>query len=355
MFTKQRIIASFMLFAALFAGMQTMASAAGESNSSEAINFAPLEGELTPVSVTDAGDAQVVTVGMYGTNVYELSVENSTFYFSGYLWMRWNGDITPTDSLEFVNAVETWGLMITPLTEEPEQLPNGDFVQTLSVQGRFYQTFPLQDYPLDSQSLSIMIEDTTNTSDKIVFVADDEFSGVSNEFKMQGYEVKGMSAQSYVHTYGTDFGYTGTVDQQSYSALEFQVHIERNSNLFIWKLLLPLVLVLITNWMSLLLNPRLVEVRTAMPATALLTTVFLQQSAMESVSQASVLVLMDQVYLAAYAAIVLTLAQIIWDNHRVKAIEDAETAGIARHDRLSLIIQSAVTVAVLLALILPRL
>ena len=32
-------------------------------------------------------------VGLYGTNVYELSFEDNTFYFSGYVWMRWKGDL----------------------------------------------------------------------------------------------------------------------------------------------------------------------------------------------------------------------------------------------------------------------
>lgn len=349
----KKIVALVVVALAAFCAIAGLASTADRSSNSVA-TFAPLAGTLAPTEVADEGDT-VVHVGLYGTNVYELSFEDNTFYFSGYVWMRWRGDLAPTSTLEFVNAVETWGLMITPLTEEPELLPNGEYVQTLSVQGRFYKAFALGDYPLDSQELSIMLEDTTNTADKIVYRVDETMSGIDPTMRVQGFEVAGLSSQNYLHSYGTDFGYSGTAEDQDYSALEFQIHIDRNPNLFLWKLLFPLMLVLITNWLTLVINPSYVEVRTAMPATALLTTVFLQLSAMESVAQSATLVLMDQIYLVAYAAIVLTLAQVIWDNRTQKSEDDDRIVAIAKRDRISLAVQGLTTLAVLLALILPRL
>ncbi len=206
------------------------------SNSNENVEvFNPIAGELVTVDTPEVG-GNTVEVGLFGTNVYELSLPDNTFYFSGYVWLRWsNPDLDPTSGLEFVNAVETWGLMLTPLTEEPEQLANGDLAITMSVQGRFYESFGLSEYPLDKQSLSIMLEDTTNTIDKIQYRADSENSGLDPNFKVQGFEVTGLSSQNYAHKYGTDFGYTGTDATQTYSTLEFQIQVERNPNLFLWK------------------------------------------------------------------------------------------------------------------------
>jgi len=52
-----------------------------------------------------------------------------------------------------------------------------------------------------------------------------------------------------------------------------------------------------------------------MCATALLTTVFLQQSSVDA-TQVSSLVLMDQIYVVAYVLIVCTFALVIWDNNK---------------------------------------
>jgi hypothetical protein len=250
----KKLISLILLALVVLTGGLSLATS-NSSKAGESAVYPVLAGELEPAGVPADG-ANLVDIGMYGTNVYELSFEDYTFYFTGYIWLRWEGDLDPVSSLEFVNAVETWGLMVTSLTEEPEQLATSEYVQTLSVQGRFYKAFQLKDYPLDSQSLSIMIEDTTNTADKIQYRADSTQTGLDPNFKVQGYEVNGVSAQNYLHSYGTDFGDTGTSAKQTYSTSEFQIQIDRNSNLFVWKLLLPLLLVLITNRLTLLMNPK---------------------------------------------------------------------------------------------------
>ena len=56
-------------------------------------------------------------------------------------------------------------------------------------------------------------------------------------------------------------------------------------------------------WIALLLNPVLTETRAALPASALLTTVFLQQSYTASLPETGGLVLLDEIYVVAYILI----------------------------------------------------
>ena len=91
-----------------------------------------------------------------------------------------------------------------------------------------------------------------------------------------------------------------------------------------------------------------------MPATALLTTVFLQQSSLDAIPQVSSLVLMDLIYVVAYATIVMTFGQIIWDNHKVKDDSDESHKMVVRVDRISLVVQALATVAVIAALVVTH-
>jgi hypothetical protein len=270
------------------------------------------------------------------------------------MWMRWKGEIDPTATMEFANAVEDWGITVKPLSESPQTLKNGDKYMQMRIQGRFFQPLDMRNYPLDSQRLSLIIEDSVNSADKISYAADTSGSGTDVQFVVPGWHLKGLSGESLTHSYGTDFG-TGDDSQATYSALRFSVHLDRVRNLFLWKLLLPMLLVLITNWLALLLAPRLIEVRTAMPATALLTTVFLQQASLDALPQVSTLVLMDYIYVLAYGLIVATFAQIIWDNNRIEINDVASVASIRRHDRVSLVIQVAIAVVFITALVAPLL
>jgi len=300
-----------------------------------------------------AAGATKVMVGLYAVNAYEIDTAANTFFFKGYLWLRWNGDVDPLSTLEFANSVEEWGLTVTNLTEEPQVLPSGEKLQMMRVQGRFFEPFVLSNYPLDKQNLEITLEDTLNDNTKIVYVPDTKETAFDSRFKVPGWTVNAISAETVDHNYVSNLGDT-TAQSSNFSALTFSIGIHRAQNLFWWKLLLPLILVLITNWLALLLSPTYSEIRTAMPATALLTTVFLQQSSLDAIPQVSSLVLMDLIYVVAYSTIVLTFAQVIWDNHKIKDEHAGTIASVAKTDRKSLVIQAAATVALIAILVITH-
>lgn len=299
--------------------------------------FANNLGSYTPVDSVNP-DATVVTVGFYGVNAYEIETSSNTFQFKGYMWLRWTGEADPVSTLEFANSVEEWGLMVTNLTEKPVLLASGENLQAMRIQGRFFQPFQLENYPLDSQQLNIYIEDSVNDANTIVYQADSVASGFDETFKVPGWNLESLSTKQLVHNYNSNFG-DNTLEPAGYSALQFSFNIERVQNLFWWKLLLPLILVLITNWLALLLSPKFAEIRTAMPATALLTTVFLQQSSLDAIPQVSSLVLMDFIYVLAYSMIVITFGQIVWDNHHIKDENPKKIARVQKFDRISIGVQ----------------
>jgi hypothetical protein len=335
-------------------GLGALAACSADEPSGEVTSLDVL-GTLTPAD-DPATTATEVTVGLYGVSAYDLDVAANTYYLTGYMWLRWQGDIDPTATLEIANVVEEWGLIITPLLEVPDVLDNGDNLMPLKISGRFFQPFDMRDYPLDSQELTLLIEDSGATADQVVFVPDTEDSGLDSNFRVPGWEVSGLTAERLTHNYESGFG-SDQANASSYSTLRFSVQIERVKNLFLWKLLLPVLLVLFTNWLSLVLHPRLIDVRTAMPATALLTTVFLQQSSLDALPQVSALVLMDLIYVISYVLIVVTFGQVIWGNNRIKKSEEDASlvAKIRRSDHISLGLQIVIGLGAILVLVLSRL
>ncbi|KAI9009086.1 hypothetical protein DFJ74DRAFT_772701 [Hyaloraphidium curvatum] len=279
-----------------------------------------VEGTFTAAS-GPAVNATTVTVGLYAANAYEILPNSNTFYFSGYMWLRWPATLEnePAASFEIINSVDSWGLTLTPISENATIFSNGEAGKQFKVQGRFFQPFQMSSYPLDSQTLDIVIEDTDMTADKIYYVADREMSGKDVSFQLPGWKITGMTFAEQLHDYKTNFGDPDNANANLFSAVKISIAIERQAQLFAFKLLIPLILVLITGWLALVLNPRYIEVRTAMCATALLTTVFLQQSASDP-SQTTSLTMMDTIFIVIYCVIVITFAQVIWDNNRMNKV-----------------------------------
>jgi len=280
------------------------------------------KGSYLPAGAPPA-TAQQVKVGFYPISVYQLDMASNTYYVDAYVWLRWKGDIDPTGTLEFTNMVEEWGKQVENLNTEPKTLPDGSKYQIMRVEGRFVQPFSLVDYPLDRQKLSILVEDTTNGAEALAYVIDTDSSGIGDGLKIPGWKIQGWSSELMIHDYGTSFGEEATAS--TYSAARFDIDIARPLSFFTWKLLLPLFIVLLAALSSLLIRPQDLDVRSALPAGALLTAIFLQKSYSDNLPDLGYLILMDKIYLVAYGLIVVTLIRSIITY---KATADADAATI---------------------------
>lgn len=311
----------------------------------------PIKGSYVEATAP-AASAQQVTVGFYPISVYQLDMASNTYYVDAYVWLRWKGDIDPTATLEFTNMVEEWGKQVENLNSEPKTLADGSKYQIMRIEGRFVQPFSLVNYPLDTQKLSILIEDTTNGADVMSYVIDSQASGIGDGLKIPGWKIEGWSSALLLHDYGTTFGEEAT--PSTYSAARFDINIARPLSFFTWKLLLPLFIVLLAALSSLLIRPQDLDVRSALPAGALLTAIFLQKSYSDNLPDLGYLILMDKIYLVAYALIVLTLIRSIITY---KATVDADAGTIkAVHatDKKLLLLLIAVFIAATAAIVALR-
>lgn len=295
-----------------------------------AASIEPKQGQLTPVS-TVAASAQVVKIGFYPVSVYELDMGSNTYYVDMYVWLRWKGDIDPTASLEFTNMVEEWGKQVENLQSEPKVLPDGSKYQIMKVEGRFVQAFDLIDFPLDRQKLSIRVEDSVNTAETLAYEIDESSSGIGSKLKIPGWSLTGWSSERYVHDYASSFGEESMAS--TYSSAEFSLNIQRPVSYFYWKLLMPLAIVLLAALSALVLSPKSIDARTALPAGALLTAIFLQKSYSDGLPDLGYLILMDEIYLVAYSLIVLTLIRAIYAFQKAGTLAESEHGKILADDR----------------------
>lgn len=93
--------------------------------------------------------------------------------------------------MEFVNAVQEWDFLKEKLYDEPKVLEDGTFYQIMRVEGRFFQSFSMENFPLDQQKLSILVEDATNQAEAVSYVLDDKDSGLSDLLDTPGWTISG--------------------------------------------------------------------------------------------------------------------------------------------------------------------
>jgi|GEM_PF-392262 len=278
--------------------------------------------------------AQSVEVGFYPVTIYNLDVAANTFNANMYVWFIWSGDLDPSASFEFTNGVDASDLTKVADYEQPEQLPDGRFYQIFRVESRFFQPYDLSRFPFDEHNLSITIEDKDHVIDKLVYRPDLWQSGLGDNISIPGWKIAQWSLTTDEHHYKSNFGDPRDgAEGSTYSLARFEITIKRPLSYFLYKLFLPLVIVMLLPWGALLMPPSKVEPRTALAATGLLTAVFLQIGYATNLPDTGYLTLLDKIYLLTYVLIVTVLFEALitarWVLHDKESPES-----IARARRL---------------------
>ena len=118
----------------------------------------------------------------------------------------------------------------------------------------------------------------------------------------------------------------------------FQLFIQRPLSFFVWKLLLPLVIVVSAALVALLINPKSIDARLALPMGALLSAIFLQRGYSDTLPDLGYLVFMDKIYLLAYPLILVVLIRAIVAYKKGRDASDAELEEIQRVDRKAIVV-----------------
>lgn len=264
---------------------------------------------------------QQVLTGMYLMNLYDLNLDEHSFYADFYIWFKWRGDLDPTE-IEFVNAVEKWGMTMEPFEDSTLTLSDGWNYQGYRVEGRFFHPFLLERFPLDRHSLEIHAEHPDYPATDLQYVPDTTSPPVHfrPELELAGWDILGAELRPEIHSYGTNFG-NPDAPASTFSDFVFTFTLTRPVSYFILKLLLPLTIVLFAALGALLFFPSYVDARISLPVGSLLTAVFLQQSYSDALPDVGYMVLMDKIYLLAYLLIAATMLQLIITGNRLRQVK----------------------------------
>ena len=187
---------------------------------------------------------------------------------------------------------------------------------------------------------------TTRTVDDLSYAADRGDTGVDPGLVQPGWTVTGSHIDVRQHYYDTSFG-EETTDKadRTYSQVVYSIDIARPHTFFFWKLFFPVVIVLLLGMSALYVEPTMTEFRVAAPPAALLALVFLQNTYSSTLPALGSLVLLDKIYVLAYAVVLISLVTTIISGTWAKSEKPLAQARGRHLDR----IMAAITVGLFAA------
>jgi hypothetical protein len=236
-----------------------------------------------------ASTLNVVKVGIYVLQIGKFDLSSGSYTVDFYLSMTCNGKCN-LGSFEFMDGRADNIVVI-------ENTTNAKFYR---IEGTFFENLDLQKYPFDSHNLKIEIEDTTLTTQNLVYTPDPSNSGLDPRVIIVGWDVVGWNASVVDHFYPPY--------NQTYSRYIFSVTLNRPGLTSGLNMFLPVFFVVFIALISMLLVGSRLESRILLTVTALLAAVFFQFTLDSTLPPLGYLTFADKFMIATYVIIVATLA-----------------------------------------------
>ena len=275
-------------------------------------------GKVTPTTESTDWKSSVIPVrlGIFAENVYDFNSSTQSFAAEGLVWAQWNRDfqrildsegLTIDQVISPSNRVNSWDWMMKSFYPKPLETQDGSYYQLVRFAGRFYvNDVDYHRFPFERITFPIVFGLNSMSdvfcAEKVRLIADKQQSGVGPFVDIVGYATDSVKVSEFLQTNPSSFGFkTATSDNSSeFSQVWLQIDYKKSAFASILQLILPLAVVMLITLVTPNLAASLWDVRIAIPSTALLTLVFLQQSYRQTLPFLPYVTFLDQIYAVCY-------------------------------------------------------
>jgi len=274
-----------------------------------------------------------VIVGAHINDIQQLDFKTNNYVIDLYVWFRWQSpDADPSKTMEFMNRFASDDNLREELTETPDELPDGRRYSIIRYQGLFSTKFQLAEFPFDTQSLTVVMEDTLEGSATQIYVPDGKSPVKVNPIiTLPGFSMGTPTMHISKYTYATDFGDPTVPKAEPYSRVTVSIPLARPVVAMSIKTFVPIILIVACALFVYFVRPIYVEGRIGLGITALLTLVAIQLTATSSLPDVDYLLMLDQVFLLAYLFIIVALARVVATSWQGEG--EGEEQAIKTNDR----------------------
>lgn len=302
---------------------------------------------------------RAIDTGMHIENIYQINLRNQSFWAEGWYWIKWRPEIEkiiaaekiPLDRvLEFTNEIQGTDSLIETESIDPVKLEDGRLYEVFRFSAQFFvNDLNLSRFPFYEINLPIVMETRPESFScyeggppctSLLAEASIPQTLIGQFANINGYELVGSLVQSFLHQYNSSFGIGN--NPSAFPSVEYGIVYKTNVISAFGQHVLPLLVVLGIVIASPSLPGSLGDVRLAIPTTALLTLIFLQQSYRAELPPLSILTFLDVLYIFAYLVSIGFFLLFCWgSNYYNKASQDGGLIAEEEINRVDLRFQLA--------------
>jgi hypothetical protein len=254
-----------------------------------------------------------VKVGIYVTSIYSLGFAENDFGIDYWVWYIYkDSTLAPLETTEIVNSESVSRDFATT------ELKGNVYWATHKCSAMIKKNWDIQRFPLDGQTLDVMLEETDMDTSELVYVADVENSKIDKSVELSGWKISDFKLVPSIYTYNTTYGDPTLKGNSSYARLSISTRIERESKNIFLKLFLGLYVAFLIALSVFFLDGAEIGARTSLAVGALFASVGNKYIVDSSLPDHSSFTIVDKIHDATFALILISIVFSIISNGIVR-------------------------------------
>jgi len=212
--------------------------------------------------------------------------------------------IMPLDDIWFPNIqILNQQKLISTLPRAVEIHPDGEVVHRQRVWGSFSQPLDLQEFPFDTQRLQVTLANVGLGAESVQLVPSPS-SGISEALTMPDWEVTGWDFVA------SDL----SLDEEPprVQGMVFSLDVKRDTSFFIYKVIMPLILIVMMSWLVFWIDPSLAASQISVSVTAMLTMIAYRFAIAGMMPRLAFLTSLDHFVLVSTLVVFLSMVEVIY-------------------------------------------
>lgn len=274
----------------------------------------------------EAPGKDTVKVGIFVTSIYSLGFAENDFGIDYWVWYIYSDStLRPLETTEIVNSESV--TRDFPTTE----LKGNMYWATHKCVAMIKKNWDIGRFPLDGQTLEVLLEETDMDTSELVYIADTANSRIDKSVKLSGWKISDFRLTPSIYTYNTTYGDPTLTGNSSYARLSISTRIERESKNIFLKLFLGLYVAFLIALSVFFLDGAEIGARTSLAVGALFASVGNKYIVDSSLPDHSSFTIVDKIHDITFALILISIVFSIiangidkkWDEKRAKRFDFA--------------------------------
>jgi hypothetical protein len=279
--------------------------------------------ERNPLLVPPGSDSNPldVAVGLHIINIAAIDEVSENFTIDAYLLARWKDArlaYTPREpgddrrqfiagqiwlpKIEMVNAATPRDKYDTAIIVSPDGTVN----YAERCKATLSSKFLLRRFPFDTQLLSIIVHPFVSNAHNMTFSLNDHKTWVSSELNSYS-----SLAQWELLQISPALGSAQIYDGSQIAELRFEILVRRHSAFYMWKVFLPLTLMVVLSWAAFFVEEKDLTNQVTIAVTTLLTVIAFAFAISSTMPRVPYLTYIDAFFLQCYVFVFLAMAELM--------------------------------------------